>query len=121
MKNLLYGILAASFCLAFAGCDNGTDSIHGDMYMDPGAYTFTSGSRQTVTIRVYGAVPPFKWSVSDPSVGTLTGVTDAETDIDAATYTRIPGKYGRNTVIVDDSRGWRASCAIMVKEGIDAP
>ena len=116
MKRIIFGFAAAmALCMALTGCDNGTEGIDGDMYIDPGSYVFKSSDKMTISLRVYGAEPPFTWSVSDPSMGTISGVVAGEgTDIDAANYTRVPGAYGRNTVIVDDNRGWRASCAITV-------
>lgn len=122
MNRLRIGLALAAVaaCLAMTGCDNGTDGIEGDMYIDPGAHTFTSSGDTTITLRVFGAEPPFTWSVTDPSMGTISGVASGEgTNVDAANYTRVPGKYGRNTVVVDDKRGWRASCSITVLDRID--
>ncbi|MGI6496475.1 MAG: hypothetical protein ACOX5G_10400 [Kiritimatiellia bacterium] len=113
MKRILFGLFAATLlCLSFAGCDNGTDGIEGDMYIEPGSHVFRSKTDTMVMLRVFGAEPPFVWSVADETMGVLSGVPARATTIDAATYTRTPGKYGSNTVSVIDNRGWIASCAI---------
>jgi ABC-type glycerol-3-phosphate transport system substrate-binding protein len=114
--------LAALLPLAPAGCDSDSDDdLTGDeIYIKPASYTFKSADDKTVTLSVYGAKPPFQWRVSDPDMGTITGVTvNTNTYTGTANYTRTPNMYGINTVFVIDARQWRASSVINVREGID--
>ena len=121
--------LAALTCLMvlpFAGCEHGetggTFANNGTLSLRPSSYTFGSATRTTFDLEVRGGTPPFKWTVSDSASGTLTGVPAGGTNmtpVTKATYKRKTGAYGYNTITVHDSRNWRATCTVKVKDGID--
>ena len=119
----------ACFCLCLAavtallaattGCENDNDLSGDEMYLSPSSYRFGRTNDTVVSFGVHGAVLPVQWSVSDTSLGRVTGVAmDEDVMVTAANYEREPGQWGVNTVIVRDARGWQASAAVSVKEGL---
>lgn len=118
----LWSFLGLLLLFSAAGCDSGDDLTGDEMYIKPSSYTFRSAVDKMTTLSVHGAKPPFQWKVSDTSMGSISGVTaDEDTFTGAANYTRLDNKYGVNTVIVTDSRGWQASAVMNVPERLDEP
>ncbi len=93
-------VLAAMALLALTGCDDGADS--GDVFrIDPSKVTL-SKSETSVAFGAVGGVEPLTWTVTDATLGTVSGSGRA------ATYARKTAN-GINTVQVTDSQGWLAS------------
>jgi hypothetical protein len=109
MKNLLpitglVGLLAAGVCWILAGCENNQSVAGSDFYIDPPNAVLTPDS-PSVSLTAVGGHEPYTWTVTDSSLGTVTG---GGTDV---TYTRTGGN-GVNTVIVTDGLGWTASASM---------
>jgi hypothetical protein len=118
----LWAVCGALLLLGVTGCDSDDDLTGDEIYIKPASYTFRSAEDKMTTLSVHGAKPPFQWKVSDASLGSISGVTaDEDTFTGAANYTRVDSKYGINTVIVTDSRGWQASSVMNVPERLDEP
>lgn len=117
---IFLGLVAAvAMVIATTGCENDNDVSGDEMYLSPSTYRFGRTNDTVVSFGVHGAVLPVRWSVSDTSLGQVTGVPmDEDVMVTAANYERVPGKWGVNTVIVRDSRGWQASASVIVKEGL---
>ena len=118
--------LASVMLVPFSGCEHGavgaTFANNGTLSLNPTSYTFGSPVKTTFDLEVEGGTPPYLWTVSDRSCGSLSGVPSEETEPTSATratYKRIPGAYGYNTVTVTDSQNWSARCTVKVKEDID--
>lgn len=118
----LTSLAAAVLLAATGGCENDNDLRGDEMYISPSHHAFNKPGDRVISFGVHGAALPVEWSVSDPDLGTITGVRtnkDAYANVTAANYERIPGKYGNNTIIVRDSRNWQASATVSVREGLD--
>lgn len=89
------------------GCEEDTNLSGADFRIDPPEATIseTDGS---VALRVIGGAEPFEWTVSDDTLGAVSGSGSH------VTYTRT-GQGGVNTVTVTDDRSWTAS-ALMVQQ-----
>ena len=109
---------AAALMVAVTGCENDNDLSGNEMYITPSSYRFGRTNDLVVSFGVHGAVPPVQWSVSDTALGIITGVSSNNNAATAANYERKRGKWGVNTVIVRDARGWQASASVIVKEGL---
>ncbi len=105
------------------GCDSNDHLTGNEMYITPASHTFKSADDKVVTLSVQGAKPPMRWSVSDPNMGSITGVPSGSnaTHIVAANYERRDDVAGINTVIVTDARGWKASSVMNVPQRVIAP
>lgn len=119
-------ILPCLLVLPLTGCEHGgagaTFENNGTLSLSPGSYTFGSPSKTSFDLEVRGGTPPYKWTVADSSRGVLTGVPAGGTNTTMAThatYNRKIGAYGYNTITVFDSRNWRATCTVRVKDAID--
>lgn len=64
---------------------------------------------ETVALSVYGGTEPFRWGVSDETLGSVTW------DERVVTYKRTAAS-GANIVYVYDSKGWKAS-ALIIRRG----
>ena len=116
---IFLGLVAAvAMVIATTGCENDDDVSGDEMYLSPSTYQFGRTNDTVVSFGVHGAVPPVQWSVSDTAMGIITGVSSNNNAATAANYERKRGKWGVNTVIVRDSRGWQASASVIVKEGL---
>lgn len=118
--------LASAMLVPFSGCEHGdtgaTFANNGTLSLNPSSYTFGSSLKTSFDLEVEGGTPPYQWSVSDRSCGSLSGVPTEGTETTSATkatYKRTIGAYGYNTVTVTDSQNWSARCTIKVKEDID--
>ena len=109
---------ATAMMVALTGCENDNDLRGNEMYITPSSYRFGRTNDLVVSFGVHGAVPPVQWSVSDTAMGIITGVSSNNNAATAANYERKRGKWGVNTVIVRDARGWQASASVSVKEGL---
>ncbi len=116
----LTGLMALALGIMLAGCENDNDLDGSEFRLSPANYTFTRTNDFVVSIGVHGAVLPVTWNVSDPDLGTVTGVSVGSNQVfvTAGNYERFPGKYGVNTVVVRDARGWQAIATIEVREGL---
>lgn len=93
----LFGLLTA--------CNDEVDREAAESYrISPSAATL-SADDATLLLTVEGGHPPFRWSVSDGTLGTVTGIAEV------VTYTRA-AKNGANIVEVRDNRDWLASVLI---------
>lgn len=66
-----------------------------------------SSTNTFATLQVAGGTPPYIWSVSDPSLGSV-----PDTGAFAITYTRTAGKSGVNLVTAADRNGWSAEALV---------
>lgn len=99
--------MALAACL-LAGCEDDGIKATDEFRVSPSEVTMPV-DQFTAVLTVEGGIRPYDWSVSDTSLGTLTG---AEGDADQqVTYTRTD-KNGRQVVTVQDSQGWFASAII---------
>lgn len=116
----LTGLMALALGIMLAGCENDNDLDGSEFRLSPANYTFTRTNDFVVSIGVHGAVLPVTWNVSDPDLGTVTGVSVGSNQVfvTAGNYERTPEKYGVNTVVVRDARGWQAIATIEVREGL---
>jgi len=126
----LTGLFACVYLLT--GCENNSD-VEGDngepgsesMRISPTSVDLSTNGTYAVFTVVAG-VPPFWWSVSDETLGTLSGTgagasstTNGTTNVTASTttqtvtYTRKPDKGGVNTIRVQDHRGWSATAVVI--------
>lgn len=105
---LVAGFLAAGLW-AWVGCDNSDSTADADFYVDP-ADAVATVSSPTVVLTAVGGLEPYTWTVSDSTLGAVTGSGPA------VTYTRTGGN-GVNTVTVTDERGWTASATISQQDG----
>jgi hypothetical protein len=114
----LLAALALGFMLV--GCENDHDVDGSGFYLSPANYTFTRSNDVVVSIGVHGAVLPVTWAVSDPALGSITGVSGGSNAVFVTTgnYERERGRSGVNTVIVRDARNWQAIATIEVREGL---
>lgn len=116
---IFFGLAAAvAVVIATTGCENDNDVSGDELYITPSSYRFGRTSDTVVSFGVHGAVLPVRWSVSDTSLGKITGVSSGGVMVTTANYERVPGKWGVNTVIVRDARDWQASASVIVKEGL---
>lgn len=105
---LLVGFLAAGLW-AWVGCENSDSTANADFYIDP-ANAVATVSSPTVVLTAVGGIEPYTWTVSDSSLGTVTGSGPT------VTYARTGGN-GANTVTVTDERGWTVSASISHEDG----
>lgn len=104
---LSVGLLASVAALAFffCGCeDNASTTTGGSFSLSPDAITMSS-SNNAVAIMAVGGHLPFTWSVSDSSLGRVSGSGQT------VTYTRVSSN-GVNVVTATDNLGWTASSVI---------
>ncbi|NLF21559.1 MAG: hypothetical protein GX590_00180 [Lentisphaerae bacterium] len=106
--------------IVLVGCENDNELSGNEFTLSPANYRFTRTNDFVVSIGVHGAVLPVTWNVSDRNLGKVTGVTVGSNQVfvTAGNYERTPGKYGVNTVVVRDARGWQAIATIEVREGL---
>lgn len=105
---LLAGFLAAGLW-AWVGCESSDSEGNEEFHIDPADAVATESS-PTVVLTAVGGYEPYTWSVSDSSLGTLTGGGES------VTYARTGGN-GANTVSVIDGHGWTASATISQQDG----
>ena len=106
MKKLLLasGVIAIFVFITMTGCEeDGANS--GDVFrIEPSEVTLSSDEGST-SLHVVGGTPPYTWSVSDTTLGTVAS------NGEAVTYIRTK-MTGVNVVSVRDSKGWSASAHI---------
>ena len=111
--------VAVALAIATVGCENDNDLRGDEMYLSPSSYTCARTNDFMISFGLHGAVMPVSWSVSDSSMGRITGVSGSNgVFVTSANYERVPLKYGVNTVIVRDARGWQVIAPITVKENL---
>ncbi len=74
--------------------------------ISPAEVTLTTEETFTVLTAV-GGTPPFSWSVSDSSLGSL-----PDSNAATVTYTRKSAAYGANVVTVTDNNKWSSQCIV---------
>ncbi|MGQ9661244.1 MAG: hypothetical protein ACUVWX_02780 [Kiritimatiellia bacterium] len=106
----LLAVLPMVVFWAGLGCDD-TDELTGAVFrIEPEQATLVE-SGDTVVLQAIGGEEPFRWSVSDPSLGSVpTNSTDR-----TVTYVRA-GSNGANLVTVTDSQGWTATATIIQED-----
>lgn len=85
---------------------NATPNVAG-MSISPAQATLNFGETYIV-FTASGGTPPYSWSVSDQSMGTITNVPFA-----TITYTRTTSANGANIIRVNDSNQWTAEAIII--------
>ena len=85
-----------------------TTGLDGVLIVSPATVTLT-GATVTQAFTVQGGMQPYSWSVSDGSLGTITLVSGT-----TATYTRLVGVTGVNTIHVTDLQGLSAYATVAV-------
>lgn len=114
IPNGLFCLLMAA-CLAglWSGCDGDSGSSSSPIWIEPAKATLTTNdNHRTLILTAVGGLSPLTWSVSDPSMGSVSG---AQSGADRrVTYTRTD-KNGANIVRVVDAHGWAAEAAITQK------
>lgn len=103
------GLIPAALLLVFGCEDNAAQDTVGTpppavaaLRISPASKTIYP-SNTVANFRVVGGTPPYRWSVSDTSMGTVPDVNAS-----AVAYTRAAGKYGINVVSVFDKNDWGA-------------
>ena len=111
LSSLVTSALLAPLFLLMAGCEEG--DLTGEVFrVEPSQVTLMEVDT-TVVLQAVGGEEPFTWTVSDGSLGSVTG------SVRTVTYTRT-AKNGANTVQVTDNRQWMASAlVIQAKEAVD--
>jgi len=107
-------LVFAATALMLAGCEDNTDVQPG---RDSPAETFrlhpasiNIGTNLTpVVIQVIGGAPPFRWEMSDPTRGTLTGTNGFSR---FANYAPLTTDRAVNTIRIRDSNQWRSTALI---------
>lgn len=97
-RNLMFfGMVIAlsSFLLLVAGCDSSSDSSS-DLAVTPGSITVNAAAATNINFTASGGTPPYTWSVTAASIGTVAG------DDTNAVYTPYAG-LGLNGVVVTDA------------------
>jgi len=74
--------------------------------INPSVATLNSSNTYAMLVASGGA-PPYKWSISDPSLGAI-----PETGAGAITYTAVAAKQGVNVLSVVDQNNWTAQAFI---------
>jgi len=106
-------IAAALIMSHVSGCEDNTEPEH---YNDAGnvsALTVSPGAKSlgaadtSASFAAGGGSPPYSWSVSDTSLGTV-----ADTTFSIVTYSRVGSTEGVNVVRVTDANGWVAEAVV---------
>ena len=97
-----------------AACESGSEIAEDAFRIEPKTHNLPM-SQETLTLKAVGGKEPFTWRISDDTLGTLTGVTNAR----HVTYTR-NAKNGTQTVEVTDKNTWTARSLIHQVATVDA-
>ncbi|NCC51249.1 MAG: hypothetical protein EOM20_08545 [Spartobacteria bacterium] len=106
---LKVGLYIILVLLMAVGCEDNSEPDNFGERPDTGALRISPGSATLDTNDVYvafsvsGGTDPYRWSVSDDSLGGISNATSA-----VVTYTRTAGKYGVNVLTVEDKQKWTA-------------
>lgn len=109
MRLALMSTALACFCVS---CDDNDDLSGSEFYINPAAATLTQ-TDNAVSLTAVGGDEPLTWSVSDSSLGQVSGSGRT------VTYTRTTAN-GVNTVLVEDSRTWQATASIVQQDDAEA-
>jgi len=102
--------IAVLMAIVLASCDNGDGgTTNASFYITPSSASITDPTTSVVLAAV-GGHEPLVWSLSDASLGALTGSGQT------VTYIRTASKYGVNVVTVTDSMSWTATATISQPE-----
>jgi len=99
------------------GCENNSDVDGADTGSGSPEFTVSPSAivlesyESNVIFTVKGGISPYTWSVSDSSLGTISGA-DANSQGQTVNYARSGSGEGVNTVRVQDSQGWTASALV---------
>ena len=96
-------LLAVALCVVLGCEDSGTDGA--EFSINPAAATLSTNDL-TVVLQAVGGHAPLAWSVSDASMGAVSGSGQT------VTYTRTDSN-GVNVVTVTDDKQWTASSTIV--------
>jgi len=103
------GIFAILLLLVTVGCENNSEPDDFGERPDTGPLTVSPGSATMntndifVAFSVSGGTSPYRWSVSDDSLGSISNDRSP-----VITYSKTTGKYGVNVVTVEDKQDWTA-------------
>ncbi len=104
----------AATVLILAGCEDNTDvQSEADQPADsfrlhPAAITLGTNLTPAV-IQVLGGAPPFRWEMSDPTLGTLAGTNGFSR---FGNYAPLTTNRAVNTIRVHDANQWRSTTLI---------
>jgi hypothetical protein len=107
------GLAVAAMMTALAGCEDSRDSHELNQPANVSALglrpaTITLQPAETYAVfTAHGGTPPYRWSVSDSTLGSVP-VTHAGT----ITYTVAEGTLGANVVYVSDQNDWTAQAIV---------
>ncbi len=105
MKKSAYCFFAAlAAAILLSACEDDSD-IRGASFAIQPAQATIEHDNDSLILRAVGGQPPYTWSVSDASMGTVS------TNSHAVTYWRTPVN-GVNTVRVVDGQRWRAEMLV---------
>ena len=100
-----------------AGCENNSgsgDAVNEDVpefRIDPASVSMGVADTNTVAVfEVIGGQGPFTWTVSDTTIGTLSGADSGGRFVN---YTRTGTAEGANSIEVRDSNAWTAHAVVM--------
>jgi hypothetical protein len=122
LNNVVFGVILLAM-LAISGCEDNAESDHFGEVPDVGPITVTPAEVTLDTNDTYaafyaeGGSPPYRWQVSDTSLGTLSNTCSGAgcepgAGASAITYTRVSGKYGVNVISVYDEQDWGGSALV---------
>jgi len=100
----------------FAGCENNSDvdsnnsSTNMPVFVLSPAGVTLGPTTNDVILEAVGGHPPFTWTVSDNSLGTISGDNGTARVVN---YKRTPATVGANVVEARDDWGWTASTVII--------
>lgn len=103
------GLFIMLILLVTVGCEDNADPDTFGEIPDTGPLSVSPGSATMdtndifVAFSVSGGTSPYRWSVSDDSLGSISNDSSA-----VITYSRTTGKYGVNVVTVEDKQDWTA-------------
>ena len=104
MRKNWFLLLLFSLCVVFVGCEDDDDGPK-EFRVSPSSTTLRSAN-MSVVLKAVGGHLPVTWTVSDATLGAVTG------DGRMVTYTRTTA-LGANVVKVTDSNGSEASAAVV--------
>jgi hypothetical protein len=105
------GLITAGLLLA--SCENNTNVQYGDEPPDSlnvtPVYTVLKTNDMVVSLTVGGGDPPFFWTISDTTLGSLSPTSSVTRVVN---YTRVDGVAGVNIITVADGNNLTASATV---------
>jgi hypothetical protein len=112
-SRLLILAAAVPFIMAAGGCEDNAMPRRENSLPAPGALVVNPSSITLASTNTYavfsvtGGTPPYRWSLSDSSLGSI-----PDTTASSITYTRTASALGVNILSVVDYNRWSASATI---------